>query len=120
MAHFSAQSRVKLMGKCPITCPGCGKEGGWHDNCLRPVYLLPALQLLLWHSALWSGQEASPLVSVSSVPSSPPLPRTFLLKSLEQVRKIQARTSGLLEQLVSETAEGERTWGGGEDGKGAG
>ncbi|XP_055476559.1 granulocyte colony-stimulating factor isoform X3 [Psammomys obesus] len=75
MAQLSAQSRTKLM----------------------------ALQLLLWHSTLWSGQEAIPLVSVSPLPSSPPLPRTFLLKSLEQVRKIQARNLVLLEQLVSET-----------------
>ncbi|XP_055476558.1 granulocyte colony-stimulating factor isoform X2 [Psammomys obesus] len=73
MAQLSAQSRTKLM----------------------------ALQLLLWHSTLWSGQEAIPLVSVSPLPSSPPLPRTFLLKSLEQVRKIQARNLVLLEQLCA-------------------
>ncbi|XP_028610992.1 granulocyte colony-stimulating factor isoform X2 [Grammomys surdaster] len=73
MAQLSAQRRMKLM----------------------------ALQLLLWHSALWSGQEAIPLVTVSSLPPSLALPRSFLLKSLEQVRKIQASSSGLLEQLVS-------------------
>ncbi|XP_021509093.1 granulocyte colony-stimulating factor [Meriones unguiculatus] len=73
MAQLSAQSRTKLM----------------------------ALQLLLWHSALWPGQEAIPLVSVSPLPSSPPLPRAFLLKSLEQVRKIQARNLVLLEQLCA-------------------
>ncbi|XP_028610994.1 granulocyte colony-stimulating factor isoform X4 [Grammomys surdaster] len=72
MAQLSAQRRMKLM----------------------------ALQLLLWHSALWSGQEAIPLVTVSSLPPSLALPRSFLLKSLEQVRKIQASSSGLLEQLI--------------------
>nr|XP_034363325.1 granulocyte colony-stimulating factor isoform X3 [Arvicanthis niloticus] len=66
----------------------------------RPMKLM-ALQLLLWHSALWSGQEAIPLVTVSSLPPSLPLSRSFLLKSLEQVRKIQASSSVLLEQLVS-------------------
>ncbi|XP_028610991.1 granulocyte colony-stimulating factor isoform X1 [Grammomys surdaster] len=73
MAQLSAQRRMKLM----------------------------ALQLLLWHSALWSGQEAIPLVTVSSLPPSLALPRSFLLKSLEQVRKIQASSSGLLEQLCA-------------------
>nr|AAC52915.1 granulocyte colony stimulating factor [Rattus norvegicus] len=62
---------------------------------------LMALQLLLWHSALWSGQEAIPLLTVSSLPPSLPLPRSFLLKSLEQVRKIQARNTELLEQLCA-------------------
>nr|XP_034363327.1 granulocyte colony-stimulating factor isoform X5 [Arvicanthis niloticus] len=65
----------------------------------RPMKLM-ALQLLLWHSALWSGQEAIPLVTVSSLPPSLPLSRSFLLKSLEQVRKIQASSSVLLEQLI--------------------
>lgn len=89
------------------------REAGWSSKCLRPVCLLPALQLLLWHSALWSGQEAIPLVTVSSPPPSLPLPRSFLLKSLEQVRKIQASSSVLLEQLVSEVVRGVkgRTWG---------
>ncbi|XP_052611596.1 granulocyte colony-stimulating factor [Peromyscus californicus insignis] len=73
MAQLSAQSRMKLM----------------------------ALQLLLWHSALWTGQEAIPLASVTSQPPTLPLPRSFLLKSLEQARKIQARTSVLLEQLCA-------------------
>ncbi|XP_051038784.1 granulocyte colony-stimulating factor [Phodopus roborovskii] len=62
---------------------------------------LMALQLLLWHSALWAGQEAIPLVSVTSPPPSLPWPRSFLLKSLEQVRKIQTRNSELLEQLCA-------------------
>ncbi|XP_075798351.1 granulocyte colony-stimulating factor isoform X1 [Microtus pennsylvanicus] len=62
---------------------------------------LMALQLLLWHSILWAGQEAAPLVSVTSLPPPLPLPRSFLLKSLEQVRKIQAGNSVLLEKLVS-------------------
>ncbi|KAL6045786.1 hypothetical protein STEG23_014699 [Scotinomys teguina] len=61
---------------------------------------LMALQLLLWHSALGTGQE-HPLVSVTSLPPTLPLPRSFLLKSLEQVRKIQARNSVLLEQLCA-------------------
>ncbi|XP_041500047.1 granulocyte colony-stimulating factor-like isoform X3 [Microtus oregoni] len=64
---------------------------------------LMALQLLLWHSILWAGQEAAPLVSVTSLPPPLPLPRSFLLKSLEQVRKIQAGNSVLLEKLVSST-----------------
>ncbi|KAH0501131.1 Granulocyte colony-stimulating factor, partial [Microtus ochrogaster] len=63
--------------------------------------LLPALQLLLWHSILWAGQEAAPLVSVTSLPPPLPLPRSFLLKSLEQVRKIQAGNSVLLEKLCA-------------------
>ncbi|XP_035294399.1 granulocyte colony-stimulating factor isoform X1 [Cricetulus griseus] len=79
MAQPSAQSRRKLMA----------------------VHLLPALQLLLWHSALWTGQEAIPLVSVTSRPPPLPWPRSFLLKSLEQVRKIQTRNSELLEQLCA-------------------
>nr|XP_006971890.1 granulocyte colony-stimulating factor [Peromyscus maniculatus bairdii] len=73
MAQLSAQSRLKLL----------------------------ALQLLLWHSALWTGQEAIPLASVTSLPPTLPLPRSFLLKSLEQARKIQARSSVLLEQLCA-------------------
>lgn len=73
MAQLSAQRRMKLM----------------------------ALQLLLWQSALWSGREAVPLVTVSALPPSLPLPRSFLLKSLEQVRKIQASGSVLLEQLCA-------------------
>nr|XP_004655516.1 granulocyte colony-stimulating factor isoform X4 [Jaculus jaculus] len=59
---------------------------------------LMALQLLLWHSALWTGQEAALLVPASSL--TPPLSRSFLLKSLEQVRKIQAKGSALQEQLT--------------------
>ncbi|KAM4844399.1 LOW QUALITY PROTEIN: granulocyte colony-stimulating factor [Thomomys bottae] len=58
---------------------------------------LMALQLLLWHSALWMGQEAIPL----SLASSLPLPRSFLLKSSEQVRKIQAEGTELLEMLCA-------------------
>ncbi|XP_042530050.1 granulocyte colony-stimulating factor isoform X1 [Dipodomys spectabilis] len=64
-----------------------------------PVQLM-ALQLLLWHSALWTGQEAVPLSPASALP----IPRSFLLKSLEQVRKIQAEGTELLEVLVSECA----------------
>lgn len=87
-----------------------GRAGG--VKCLKPVCLLPALQLLLWHSVLWAGQEAAPLVSVTTLPPPLPLPRSFLLKSLEQVRKIQAGNSVLLEQLVSGVC-GEACRGGG-------
>ncbi|XP_020031946.1 granulocyte colony-stimulating factor [Castor canadensis] len=69
MAEFVAQSPVKLM----------------------------ALQLLLWHSALWMGQEAVPLGPANSLP----LPRSFLLKSSEQVRKIQAQGAMLQEKLCA-------------------
>ncbi|KAK2505382.1 hypothetical protein MC885_000409 [Smutsia gigantea] len=57
---------------------------------------LIALQLLLWHSALWTVQEATPLAPAGSLPPS------FLLKCLEQVRKIQADGTVLQERLVSE------------------
>lgn len=57
---------------------------------------LPALQLLLWHSALWAVQEATPLDPARN------LPETFLLKCLEQVRKIQADVVVMQERLVSE------------------
>ncbi|XP_075415764.1 granulocyte colony-stimulating factor [Tenrec ecaudatus] len=57
-----------------------------------------ALLLLLGHSALWTVQEASPLGAASS------LPQSFLLKSLEQVRKIQVDGALLQEKLVRECA----------------
>ncbi|XP_006924748.1 granulocyte colony-stimulating factor isoform X2 [Pteropus alecto] len=63
---------------------------------------LMALQLLLWHSVLWTVQEATPLGPASN------LPQSFLFKCLEQVRKIQAdgvvlqeRLTGCLRQLHS-------------------
>ncbi|KAM9044361.1 granulocyte colony-stimulating factor [Megaptera novaeangliae] len=56
---------------------------------------LMALQLLLWHSALWMVQEATPLGPASS------LPQSFLLKCLEQVRKIQADGTELQERLCT-------------------
>uniref|UniRef100_A0A8C3VTM3 Granulocyte colony-stimulating factor n=1 Tax=Catagonus wagneri TaxID=51154 RepID=A0A8C3VTM3_9CETA len=56
--------------------------------------LLPVLQLLLWHSALWMVPEATALSPASS------LPRSFLLKCLEQVRKIQADGAELQERLT--------------------
>ncbi|XP_003786456.1 granulocyte colony-stimulating factor isoform X1 [Otolemur garnettii] len=59
-----------------------------------PVRLM-ALQLLLWHSALWTVQEASPLGPASS------LPQGFLLKCLEQVRKIQNEGAALQENLCA-------------------
>lgn len=55
-----------------------------------------ALQLLLWQSALWLVQEASPPGPGSS------LPQSFLLKCLEQMRKVQADGTALQERLVSE------------------
>nr|XP_010328968.1 granulocyte colony-stimulating factor isoform X7 [Saimiri boliviensis boliviensis] len=57
---------------------------------------LVALQLLLWHSALWTAQEATPLGPASS------LPQSFLLKCLEQARKVQGDGTELQEKLVSE------------------
>ncbi|VFV42383.1 granulocyte colony-stimulating [Lynx pardinus] len=56
---------------------------------------LTALQLLLWHSALWMVQEATPLGPTSS------LPQSFLLKCLEQVRKVQADGTVLQERLCA-------------------
>ncbi|XP_027481874.1 granulocyte colony-stimulating factor isoform X2 [Zalophus californianus] len=55
---------------------------------------LTALQLLLWHSALWLVQEATPLRPTSS------LPQSFLLKCLEQMRKVQADGTVLQERLT--------------------
>lgn len=69
--------------------------GGW-TACLLSPHLLPALQVLLWHSALWTVQEATPLAPAGSLPPG------FLLKCLEQVRKIQADGVALQERLVSE------------------
>uniref|UniRef100_H9KVK4 Granulocyte colony-stimulating factor n=1 Tax=Callithrix jacchus TaxID=9483 RepID=H9KVK4_CALJA len=59
---------------------------------------LVALQLLLWHSAFWTMQEAAPLGPASS------LPQSFLLKGLEQVKKVQGDGTELQEKLVSECA----------------
>ncbi|XP_006889465.1 PREDICTED: granulocyte colony-stimulating factor [Elephantulus edwardii] len=56
---------------------------------------LLALLLVLWHSALWTVQEASPLGPAHSLPLS------FLLKCLEQVRKIQADGALLQESLCA-------------------
>ncbi|XP_010840929.1 PREDICTED: granulocyte colony-stimulating factor isoform X3 [Bison bison bison] len=56
---------------------------------------LMVLQLLLWHSALWTVHEATPLGPARS------LPQSFLLKCLEQVRKIQADGAELQERLTS-------------------
>ncbi|CAK6438397.1 unnamed protein product [Pipistrellus nathusii] len=56
---------------------------------------LMALQLLLWHSALWMVHEATPLGPAHY------LPETFLLKCLEQVRKIQADVLVLQERLCA-------------------
>lgn len=72
-----------------------GTQVEWTARSLSPC-LLPALQLLLWHIALWMVPEAAPLSPASS------LPQSFLLKCLEQVRKIQADGAELQERLVSE------------------
>ncbi|XP_008067501.1 granulocyte colony-stimulating factor isoform X4 [Carlito syrichta] len=58
-----------------------------------PVKLM-ALQLLLWHSAFWTVHEATPLGPASS------LPQSFLLKCLEQARKIQSDGTALQERLT--------------------
>ncbi|XP_042637042.1 granulocyte colony-stimulating factor [Orycteropus afer afer] len=60
---------------------------------LSPLKLMALL--LLWHSALWTVQEAAPLGPASSLPPS------FLLKCLEQVRKIQAEGEVLQERLCA-------------------
>ncbi|XP_062966327.1 granulocyte colony-stimulating factor isoform X1 [Cynocephalus volans] len=67
---------------------------GVDSMSLEPC-LFPALQLLLWHSALWTVQEATPLGPASS------LPQSFLLKCLEQVRKIQTDGAVLQERLCA-------------------
>uniref|UniRef100_A0A452USS6 Granulocyte colony-stimulating factor n=1 Tax=Ursus maritimus TaxID=29073 RepID=A0A452USS6_URSMA len=54
-----------------------------------------ALQLLLWQSALWLVQEASPPGPGSS------LPQSFLLKCFEQMRKVQADGTALQERLCA-------------------
>ncbi|XP_037666421.1 granulocyte colony-stimulating factor [Choloepus didactylus] len=69
--------------------------GGKGRARLLSPRLPPALLLLLWHSALWTVQEAAPVGPASF------LPQNFLLKSLEQVRKIQADGAGLQERLCA-------------------
>ncbi|XP_022365740.1 granulocyte colony-stimulating factor [Enhydra lutris kenyoni] len=56
---------------------------------------LTALQLLLWYEALWLVQAAAPLGPTSS------LPQSFLLKCLEQMRKVQADSTVLQERLCA-------------------
>ncbi|XP_037349169.1 granulocyte colony-stimulating factor isoform X2 [Talpa occidentalis] len=56
---------------------------------------LTALQMLLWHSMLWMTGEATPLGPAHN------LPQSFLLKCLEQVRKIQADGTELQEKLCA-------------------
>lgn len=86
--------------------PGKGPWREWTACPLSPS-LLSALQLLLWHSALWMVQEATPLGLASS------LPQSFLLKCLEQVRKVQADGAALQERLVSERPGGDTDAGAG-------
>lgn len=101
---------MKLTGECP----GPGREAGvaegwegpqalqWTAGLLSPPpHLLSALQLLLWHSALWMVQEAAPLGPTG------PLPQSFLLKCLEQMRKVQADGTALQETLVRESTGGD-------------
>ncbi|XP_037583297.1 granulocyte colony-stimulating factor isoform X2 [Cebus imitator] len=66
-----------------------------HGRTCRPEPHEAALQLLLWHSALWMVQEAAPLGPASS------LPQSFLLKCLEQVRKVQGDGTELQEKLCA-------------------
>nr|XP_023409434.1 granulocyte colony-stimulating factor isoform X5 [Loxodonta africana] len=61
----------------------------------RPWFQHFALLLLVWHSALWTVQEATPLGPASSLPPS------FLLQCLEQVRKIRADGAVLQERLCA-------------------
>ncbi|XP_040101394.1 granulocyte colony-stimulating factor isoform X1 [Oryx dammah] len=92
---------MKLMGECL----GPGRGELWQragvpglperSALLLSPCLLPALQLLLWHSALWTVHEATPLGPARS------LPQSFLLKCLEQVRKIQADSTELQERLCA-------------------
>ncbi|KAM5273416.1 granulocyte colony-stimulating factor [Ctenodactylus gundi] len=67
------------------------------DSVAQSPLKLMALQLLLWHSALWTGQEAAPLGSAGDLP----LPQSFLLKCSEQSRKIQAEAVELQEKLCT-------------------
>uniref|UniRef100_A0A8C7AIH3 Granulocyte colony-stimulating factor n=1 Tax=Neovison vison TaxID=452646 RepID=A0A8C7AIH3_NEOVI len=55
--------------------------------------LSSALQLILWYEALWLVRAAAPLGPTSS------LPQSFLLKCLEQMRKVQADSTVLQERL---------------------
>nr|XP_019836195.1 PREDICTED: granulocyte colony-stimulating factor isoform X2 [Bos indicus] len=93
---------MKLMGEC--LGPGRGElrqqRAGVpglpeRSALLLSPHLLSVLQLLLWHSALWTVHEATPLGPARS------LPQSFLLKCLEQVRKIQADGAELQERLCA-------------------
>lgn len=90
----------------PPKSPERGPAWEWGEQLLSPVRPLPALQLLLWHSALWTAPEATPLGPARY------LPETFLLKCLEQVRKIQADVLVMQERLVSEGLAARRVGGG--------
>uniref|UniRef100_A0A8C7EK71 Granulocyte colony-stimulating factor n=1 Tax=Neovison vison TaxID=452646 RepID=A0A8C7EK71_NEOVI len=59
-----------------------------------PMKLI-ALQLILWYEALWLVRAAAPLGPTSS------LPQSFLLKCLEQMRKVQADSTVLQERLCA-------------------
>ncbi|XP_016047148.2 granulocyte colony-stimulating factor isoform X2 [Erinaceus europaeus] len=65
------------------------------EPAARSPMKLIALQLLLWHSTLWILQTTAPLALALD------LPQNFLLKCLEQVRKIQADSTALQEKLCA-------------------
>lgn len=82
-----------------------GPRWKWTACLLSTPCLLSALQLILWYEALWLVGAAAPLGPTSS------LPQSFLLKCLEQMRKVQADSTVLQERLVSERRGGEEgTW----------
>ncbi|XP_005394398.1 PREDICTED: granulocyte colony-stimulating factor [Chinchilla lanigera] len=64
-----------------------------------PARMMALLLLLLKHSALWRGHEAAPLDPAS--PPSLPLPRSFVLKCLEQARRAQAEAVAMQEKLCA-------------------
>lgn len=73
---------------------GPGTSGS--SICLLPALLLP---LLLWPSTLWTGCGAAPLDPAR--PPSVSLPHSFMLKSSEQARRVQAEAMVMQEKLVS-------------------
>lgn len=97
---------MKLIGECPGHWGWGGRLEGqrgwrgprwkWTACLLSTLCLLSALQLILWYEALWLVRAAAPLGPTSS------LPQSFLLKCLEQMRKVQADSTVLQERLVSE------------------
>ncbi|EHB12037.1 Granulocyte colony-stimulating factor [Heterocephalus glaber] len=66
-----------------------------HAAAPRPVKLMALLLLL--HSALWPGHKAAPLDTASPLP----LPRSFVLKCLEQARRVQAEAVEMQQKLCA-------------------